>query len=157
MGRFEPACHPERSEGPMQLAGSSDAALPRLPQPHYQPHRRDEEKWRRVKSRRRARKRHRRHRVSQDRRDRVPHRVREMNERIEPCQRTQPTRASSGQRSQGKTKNDARGQRNQPLAKLKCWHGKPSPTLAQDGNGRVVDTQESSRGFIEHMQRKGHG
>ncbi len=56
-----------------------------------------------------------------------------------------------------KTNRHSHQQPQQPLAKLKRRHGKPSPARTHGDHGGIVDSQEPGRGLIENVQREGDG
>src|SRR5579864_5788662 len=123
----------------------------RLPQSHHQPHRSDEKQWRGIKSRRRSRDGNARNRVPQNRHRGVSESVEKHDKRVEPCQRTQPSRIARSQRRQRKTERHAGDQPHQPFAKAECRHGEPPKARPHCGYCWVVDIEKSRRGFVEDV------
>jgi hypothetical protein len=132
------------------------AARCRFHQPHGQPDRSDEEKWRGIESRSGTRKGYRRDRMPENRSDCVAHCVRKLNEDRQPGQRTHPARAPRGEWRERKTEQEHQDQSHQPLAKRKRRHGKPCPALPHGDDSWIVDVKESGRGLVDDMQREGH-
>ncbi len=127
-----------------------------LPQTHHQPDRSNEKERGRIESWRGPRESHGRDRMAENRSDGVAHGIRELNHGHNPRQRAQPTRAARGKRREHETKRERDEQSDQPLAKLKRWHGEPRPALSQDGHGWVINIEESGGSFVENMLCEGH-
>ena len=93
--------------------------------------------------------------MAKNREEGVPESVEQHDECIQPSEWSQGARIARGQRRESEANENGSQQSQEPFAKLKDWHGEPSPAFAHGGDRRVIHAEESGGGLIEDVAREG--